>query len=265
MGFSRSRSVQLTKIITLLLKVYNRGVKWGLTMSHTATIDKVEQLGKDYDEKVLKWKAEQERHKKFQMTLETISECIEECEAPLGDDHLKQKVKDRLDTHFNETVYNDLSKQLANIAAVDSTKLDKVRLLQEEINSNRPSGYQIIGDNVDLMIKVRHQASDKPNKSIHWFHLNAVKDRVSASGYSDDGPLKKAEEVENWEVLPSSKDTQDILHDFIPLVARVIVDRIPAFKHFKDVVVRHLPHHYSDVMKEKSEQVNIILESLYLS
>ena len=107
--------------------VYNRGVKWGLTMSHTATIDKVEQLGRDYDEKVLKWKAEQERHKKFQMTLETISECIKESEAPLGGDHLKQKVKDRLHAHFNETVYNDLSKQLANIATVDSTKLDEVR------------------------------------------------------------------------------------------------------------------------------------------
>ena len=93
---------------------------------------------------MLKWKAQQEQHKKFQMTLETISECIEECEAPLGDDHLKQKVKDRLHTHFNETVKNDLSKQLANITTIDSTKLDEVRLLQEEINSNRPSGYQIM-------------------------------------------------------------------------------------------------------------------------
>ena len=118
------------------------------------------------------------------MTLETISECIEECEAPLGGGHLKQKVKGHLHTHLNETVYNDLSKQLANIATVDSTKLDEVRLLQEEINSNGPSGYQIIGDKVDLMITVRHKASDKPNKSIHWFHLNTVKDRVNASGYS---------------------------------------------------------------------------------
>lgn len=178
----------------------------------------------------------------------------------MGDDHLKQKVKDRLHTHFNETVKNDLSKQLANITTVDSTMLDLVRMLQEEINSNRPSGYQIIGDNMDLMIKLRHHASDKPNKGIHWFHLNAVKDQVNASGYSDNWPLRKAQEVENWEVLPSSKGTQDILHDFIPLVARVSVDRIQAFKHFKYVVVRHLPHHYSDVMKEKSEQVNIILD-----
>lgn len=225
-------------------------------MSHTSTIDKVEQLGQEYDDKVLKWKAEQERHKKFQITLETISECIEECEAPLCDDRLRQEVKDRLCTHFNETVYDDLRKQLASI---DSNKMDEVRLLQKEINSNRPRGYQIIGDNIDLMIKVRHQASDKPNKSIHWFHLNAVKDRVNGNECSDNEPLRKVQEVEQWEVLPSSKENQDLLHDFIPLVARVIVDRIPAFKHFKDVVVRHLPHQYSDVMKEKSEQVFKVL------
>lgn len=155
-------------------------------------------------------------------------------------------------------MYDDLCKQLASIATVDSNKMDEVRLLQKEINSNRPSGYQIIGDNVDLMIKVRHQASDKPNKSIHWFHLNAVKDRVNGNECSDNEPLRKVQEVEQWEVLPSSKENQDLLYDFIPLVARVIVDRIPAFKHFKDVVVRHLPHQYSDVMKEKSKQVSII-------
>ena len=181
MGFSRSRSVQLTKIISLLLKVYNRGVKWGLTMRHTSNIDKVEQLGRAYDEKVLKWRAEQEWHQKFQTTLETISECIEECEAPLGDDHLSRRLKIAY-THFNETVKNDLSKQLANITTVDSTKLDEVRVLQEEINSKRPSGYQIIGDNRDLLIKVRHQASAKPNKGIHCFHLNAVRTKSMPMG-----------------------------------------------------------------------------------
>ena len=35
---------------------------------------------------------------------------------------------------------------------------------------NRPSGYQVLEDNVDLMIKVPHQASDRPHKSIHWYH-----------------------------------------------------------------------------------------------
>ena len=39
-------------------------------MRHTSNIDKVEQLGRAYDEKVLKWRAEQEWHQKFQTTLE---------------------------------------------------------------------------------------------------------------------------------------------------------------------------------------------------
>ena len=99
----------------------------------------------------------------------------------MGDDHLSRRLKIAY-THFNETVKNDLSKQLANITTVDSTKLDEVRVLQEEINSKRPSGYQIIGDNRDLLIKVRHQASTKPNKGIHCFHLNAVRTKSMPVG-----------------------------------------------------------------------------------
>ena len=70
--------------ITSITFTFTRGVKWGLTMSHTTTIDKVEQLGRAYDENELKWQAEQERLKKFQVTPETISECIEGMRGSLG-------------------------------------------------------------------------------------------------------------------------------------------------------------------------------------
>ena len=74
-------------------------------MSHTAAIEKVEQLAKHYDENVLKWKVEQEQHKKVQMTLETISEYLKECDISLSDADLKQNVKEKMRTHFDETVY----------------------------------------------------------------------------------------------------------------------------------------------------------------
>jgi len=61
--------------------------------------------------------------------------------------------------------------------------------------------------------------------------------------------------MENIEFLPSVEDNYKILRDVIPLVTRVIVNRIPAFSRFKDVVVKHVPRTYSDVMKEKSAQV----------
>ena len=98
-------------------------------------------------------------------------------------------------------------------------------------------------------------SSTNQNKSVHWFNLNAVMHRVIGNHLSSDGPIRSVLEMENIEFLPSFTDNYIFLSDVIPLVARVIVNRVPAFSSFKDVVVKHIPHTYSDVMKEKSTQV----------
>lgn len=236
-----------------------------MTVSHTSVIEKIEQMGKRFDEKVLNWKVQQEYHKRFTATLATIKECVEEAVPtvePTNDRNLKKAVEDKLRQQkhfiFDENIYSEvetLIKKTTQTELVSNTSMETLSMLMQQSDSERPLGYQIIGDNVDLMIKVRHQASDKPNKSIHWFHLNAVKDRVSGAGLSEKGSIKLVDQVENWEILPSYQDNEGLLHDFIPLFARVICDRIPALKSFKDVVVRHIPHKYSNVTKQKSEQV----------
>ena len=86
------------------------------------------------------------------------------------------------------------------------------------------------------MVKVRVQASEKPSNCLYWFHLNTVKDRVKGTRLSDKGSIKSVAKVENWEILPLTKDSQDLLHEFSLLCARVIVDQIPAFKSFEDFV-----------------------------
>lgn len=41
------------------------------------------------------------------------------------------------------------------------------------------------------MIKVCYQVSDKLNKSIYWFYLNVVKDRVNGNECFDNELLRK--------------------------------------------------------------------------
>ena len=79
--------------------------------------------------------------------------------------------------------------------------------------------------------------------------------RVIGNDLRSDGPIRPVLEMENIEFLPSVTDNYKFLGDVIPLAARVIVNRIRAFSSFKDVVVKHIPHTYSDAMKEKSAQV----------
>ena len=78
---------------------------------------------------------------------------------------------------------------------------------------------------------------------------------MNGAGLLEKGSIKLVDQVENWEILPSYQDNEELLHDFIPLFARVIYDRIPALKSFKDVVIRHFPHKYYNITKQKSELV----------
>ena len=59
---------------------------------------------------------------------------------------------------------------------ISQNNADLISSVIEKWKSNSPAKYQIIGDNVDMLIKVKHQSSSNPNKSIHWFNMNAVKD-----------------------------------------------------------------------------------------
>ena len=262
--------------------MYSRGVKWGITVGHTSIIAKIDEIGKNFNATVLSWKGKLEHHAKLRSNLETIQECIaleneasniisDDCQenqpgnapstgTPLNLDQLKVKVQHKMGNKFDEDVYKQVTSFVKAFTTSSSISGNNGALMSnviEKWKSTSPAKYQIIGDNVDMLIKIKHQSSSHPNKSIHWFHMNAVKDRVVAGDLPDHKPVGPAMKLQPEEFLPSAKDNQDLLHDFIPLFARVIIDDIPAFNTaFKDVVVRHIPHKYSEVMAQKSEQVN---------
>lgn len=265
--------------------MYSRGVKWGITVGHTSTIAKIDEIGKDFNATVLNWKGKLEHHAKFRSNLEMIQECTVVPENETADvtpydcqvhptenaapgtaidlDQLKAMVKQKMGDRFDECLYQQVTsfvKAFATGSSISQTNAALMNGVIEKWKFSSPAKYQIIGDNVDMLIKIKHQSSSKPNKSIHWFHMNAVKDRIAAADLSDDKPIGCVKQLRPEEFLPSVKDNQNLLHDFIPLFARVIIDEIPAFNTaFKDIVVRHIPHKYSEVMTQKSEQVRNIM------
>ncbi|KAK3741554.1 hypothetical protein QZH41_002937 [Actinostola sp. cb2023] len=106
---------------------------------------------------------------------------------------------------------------------------DDIEHIQFNHEKKKPPSYQIIGDNVDLYVKVKHMSSERQNKSIHWFGLNAVQDRVSGLDLPDNEPIKNILELENIEFLPSRTDNDDLLHDLIPLCARILIGQTNEF------------------------------------
>uniref|UniRef100_A0A7M5WN06 DUF6589 domain-containing protein n=1 Tax=Clytia hemisphaerica TaxID=252671 RepID=A0A7M5WN06_9CNID len=83
----------------------------------------------------------------------------------------------------------------------------------------------------------------------------AVKEKVNGSHLSNKRK-REMKDVSPEEFLPTNKELDKLEKDFIVLAARVIVKQIPSMQEvFKDAVVHHIKHQYSEEMETKSEQV----------
>ena len=193
--------------------MYSHGVKWGITVGHSSIIAKIDEIGKNFNENVLCWKGTLEHHAKFKTNLATIQECIapgdiisNNCQenptgnavlagVPIHVDQLKAMVKEKMGYKFDEDIYNQVTKFVTVFTTgcpISQNNADLISSVIEKWKSNSPAKYQIIGDNVDMLIKVKHQSSSNPNKSIHSFNMNAVKDRVVAADFPDNMPIGPA-------------------------------------------------------------------------
>ena len=56
--------------------------------------------------------------------------------------------------------------------------------------------FRIVGDNWDLEVKARYQTKSQNNKSLHYFHAYAVKDRIVSEEPENSIPQKSIDEIE---------------------------------------------------------------------
>ena len=118
-----------------------------------------------------------------------------------------------------------------------------------------PAGYQIIGDNCDLHVNVRHMTNDNKNKSFLWFNFVAFKGQVSGDHLSGVHETT-LEDVPVSSFFPDNGDIQELKRDFMTLWSRVIVNHLTAFTVLRNSVIYHIPHQYSDVMKHPVPEVS---------
>lgn len=78
--------------------------------------------------------------------------------------------------------------------------------------------------------------------------------KVNGSHLSNTQP-REMKDVSPEEFLPTKQDLNIVEKEFIILAARVLVKYIPSMEFFKDVVVHHIDHQYSEEMAKISEQV----------
>ena len=251
-------------------------------------LKKIDEFGQDFDKLVCEWKSNLEHSCKKEKVLSTINEVVEEAEMEKipegmatinvavssnshGDDvilqdtdmvdgaslevrEVEERVRFKMGNNFDKQVFDSLVDEIVKTNM--PLCLKSLKDLEEKVLLQHPPTFQITGDNLDLMVKVKHMSASNQNNSIHWFNLNAVKNRVLANHLSNDNPVKSVLELENVEFLLSPEDNEAYLHNITALVTRVVARNIPAFSQYKDIAVKHILHEYSDVMKEKSDQVS---------
>ena len=118
-------------------------------------------------------------------------------------------------------------------------------------------GFKVVGDNVDKTIKPRHMREDRQTKSVHYFQIYAVKDRVNLSGSSEE-PQTPGKNPPLGEILPSLEDNQALTTNLTTIVTRILADHIPFIKdNLGDTVTQHIPHPYSSERARKSDVVGM--------
>ncbi|XP_066285703.1 uncharacterized protein [Branchiostoma lanceolatum] len=118
-----------------------------------------------------------------------------------------------------------------------------------------PPSFSIIFDNLNFQGKTHHQTVNQHNKLYNWTHHMAVQDKVNPHHLPNSGATKPLPDIDLDEVLPTHHTQVFYRKETIVLCSRTVTKYCKAFKPFQDVVVRHIPHQYSEVMAEKSVEV----------
>ena len=118
-----------------------------------------------------------------------------------------------------------------------------------------------MGDNIDKNVKPCFMRIDKRTKSLHY-NSYTVKDRVDSSSPSQlDSSNRSRLDVST--ILPNDDDDfHQLTNNCAILLSRVLVDYVPLFRTFQNVVIWHIQHEQSVSMRQKSVVVRMRVMSI---
>ena len=95
-------------------------------------------------------------------------------------------------------------------------------------NGDFGPGWKIVFDNFDMYQGVHDMTEDNQNKDIHWVNHVKVSNRVSGNELPDDKPIKNGlSDLDNSKVVPSAIEHIYQRANYVNLVSRVLVEKIP--------------------------------------
>jgi hypothetical protein len=119
--------------------------------------------------------------------------------------------------------------------------------------------FRVVGDNWDIEVKSRSQTITKTNKSLHYFHMYAVADRVYyPENVSRSKPQRSIKSLSMDEFLPTSVVQEAFVEDLSNIIPRILVNYLKSYTPLWKSVTKHIVHPHNEEMKKQSEWVMLI-------
>ena len=116
--------------------------------------------------------------------------------------------------------------------------------------------YILVGDNIDKTVTARHMTMDHQSQSLHYFHCYAALDRIYFHDLDNSSPIGSVDTLPLETFFPSMEDCDALRNNYVVLLAREIVDKVPHFEVFADSVPEHIVHQYTEELSCKSSIVS---------
>lgn len=116
--------------------------------------------------------------------------------------------------------------------------------------------YILVGDNIDKTVTARHMTMDHQSQSLHYFHCYAALDRIDFQDLNNSSPIGNVDTLPLSTFLPSMEDCDTLRNNYIVLLAREIVEKVPYLEVFADSVPEHIVHRYTKELSCKSSIVS---------
>ncbi|XP_066933555.1 uncharacterized protein [Clytia hemisphaerica] len=259
--------------------------RFGLTVHGRSLTRKLEEMGKDFDKKVIQWKIARDRFLtgrkalKFLTKFFTKNTPIETSQAVLlikllcrevQIDDINDELASRFLPAFDETLMVVASHFIMQMKSrkITLSKLDE--FCSEYIDERSSTvafheslkkikikpcpSFSLGGDNCDMHVSTRQKSLSNPNKSFHWFHSFAILDPVSGD-HLPDVHTARLKDVPIRDFLPSSHDHSMMKRDMILICTKILVKHLPSLQEFNDCVFWHIPHKYSKELSAKTVEV----------
>ena len=123
----------------------------------------------------------------------------------------------------------------------------------------------LVGDNCDIRITPNHQATDHQVRDCHYFAVLLVFSRMSyeLSQLDPHKPAINPNDIPIESFVLSAEERLTLLASYKVILGRLMAKNLSSFRWLLDILPKHIPHAYSEVMARKSHilPLQIILKN----